>query len=170
MPPDSTWMTPALGVLAVLAVALVLLGAVMPLLPSRKKNRAVRAKVSAEVSRGTDTTLPKVDRARAFVLAGKEALSGLTKPSLAARYAKYAHDLAPADDAVTAFMIEAMHASKRWVHLERGLWQTLDAARDAADGPSFAHAHKALIELYEGPLKRPERARVLRLIATPKAP
>jgi hypothetical protein len=168
MPPDSTWTTPALGVLAVLAVALVLLGAVVPLLPGRKKHRAVHAKVSAEVSKGTDTSLSKIERARAFVRAGEEALQGLKKPSLAARYAKYAHDLAPADEAVTAFMIEAMRASKRWVHLERGLWQTLDAAREAKSEAAFAQAHAALIALYEGELKRPERARVLRLITLQK--
>ena len=161
-------MTPALGVLAVLTVALVLLGAVMPLLPSRKKQRAVHARVSAEVSKGTDASLSKLERARAFVRAGQEALGAMKKPSLAARYAKYAHDFAPADEAVTTFMIDAMRASKRWVHLERGLWQTLDATReDSSNAQAFAHAHAALIELYEGPLKRPERARVLRLIATP---
>lgn len=171
MPADSSWMTPMLGVLAVLVVALVLLGAVTPLLPSRKKKRAVHARVSAEVSKGTDASLTSLERARAFVRAGQEALSGLHKPSLAARYAKYAHDLAPADEAVTTFMIEAMRASKRWVHLERGLWQTLDATREqTSTRHAFQHAHAALIELYEGPLKRPERARVLRLIATPSEP
>lgn len=169
MPPDSSWTTPALGVLAVLAVALVLLGAVVPLLPGRKKHRAVHAKVSAEVSKGTDASLPKVERARAFVRAGEEALRGLKKPSLAARYAKYAHDLAPADEAVTAFMIEAMRAAKRWVHLERGLWQSLDAARESRADAVFTQANQALIALYEGELKRPERARVLRLITLQKS-
>jgi len=171
MPTDSSWMTPLLGVLAVLVVVLILLGAVAPLLPNRKRQRAVHVRVSAEVSKGTNTSLSVLERAQAFVRAGQEALSGLKKPSLAARYAKYAHDLAPADEAVTTFMIEAMRASKRWVHLERGLWQTLDATREqASTRQAFRHAHAALIDLYEGPLKRPERARVLRMIATPSEP
>ncbi|GAB4210377.1 MAG: hypothetical protein OHK0013_30980 [Sandaracinaceae bacterium] len=153
-----SWMTPLLAVLAGLFVLLVIVQAVLPSLRPASGKRAARARLSAAVARGSDTTAPAATRALAFVEAGREALGTLKRPGLAARYARYAHDLAPADAEVVSFAIEAMTAARRHVGLERLLWVTLDRTDDDA---CFDRALAALRRLYEGPLARPERARVL---------
>ncbi len=153
-----SWMTPLFAVLAGLLVLLVILQAVLPLVRPAPGGRAARARLSAAVSRASDKTAPPEARALAFVEAGREALGGLRRTGLAARYAHHAHELAPALPEVVAFTIEAMRAAKRHVGLERALWVSLDRAGDAA---SFEAARAELRALYDGPLKRPERARVL---------
>jgi hypothetical protein len=152
------WMMPLLAVLAILVVALVVLQGFLPALRRPTGGRQARARVSAAVARGTDTQRPITERASAFVEAGREANDALRKPRLAARYAHYAHELAPGDPTVVAFTIEAMRLAKRHVGLERALWLSLDRA---ADDTTFETARAALVALYDGPLKRPERARVL---------
>jgi hypothetical protein len=150
------WMMPLLAVLAGLLVVLVIVQAVLPVLRV-PGGRAVRARLSAAVARGSDKSAPAKVRALAFVEAGREALT-LKRPGLAARYARYAHDLTPTEAEIVSFTIEAMTAAKRHVGLERLLWVTLDRTDDDA---CFARALAALCALYEGPLRRPERARVL---------
>jgi hypothetical protein len=152
-----TWTMPLLAVLAGLTVVLVIVQAVLPLIRRTPDAPAARARLSAAVARGSDKSAPAPDRARAFVEAGREALA-LKRPGLAARYARYAHDLAPAEPPVVAFVIEAMTAAKRHVGLERALWVSLDRA---VDDVSFEAARAALCRVYDGPLRRPERARVL---------
>lgn len=152
-----SWMMPLLAVLAGLTVVLVIAQALLPLLRRTPDAPAARARLSAAVARGSDKSAPAADRARAFVEAGREALA-LKRPGLAARYARYAHDLAPAEPAVVSFVIEAMTAAKRHVGLERALWISLDRAVDDA---SFETARAALRRVYDGPLRRPERGRVL---------
>lgn len=153
-----SWMMPLLAVLAVLVVALVILQGVLPAMRRPPGGRQARARLSAAVARGTDTKRPITERASAFVEAGREARDALHKPRLAARYAHYAHELAPGDPSVVAFTIEVMRLAKRHVGLERALWLSLDRAKDDA---TFESARAALITLYEGPLKKAERARVL---------
>lgn len=157
------WMMPLLGALAALLVLLVLAQALLPRMSGQPvargpAARAARAKLSAAVARGSDTKRSADERAQAFVEAGREALTQLGRPRLAARYAHYALELAPAHDEVVRFAIDAMTAGKRWVGLERALWIALDRASDDA---TFELARVALAKLYAGALHRPERARVL---------
>jgi hypothetical protein len=149
---------PLLAVLAGLLVALVIIQALLPGLRPASGGRTARARLSAAVARGNDKSAPASVRAHAFVEAGREALEGLNRPGLAARYARLAHDLAPTEVEVVSFAIEAMTAARRYVGLERLLWVTLDRTDDDA---CFARALAALRALYQGPLRRPERARVL---------
>jgi len=151
------WMTPLLVGLAVLLVLLVIVQAVLPVVRA-PGGRAAQAKLSAAVARGSDAKLPAVERARALAHARRQALEGLKRPRLAARYAQHALGLAPGEADVVAFAVRAMGAAKRHVGLERALWISLDRAVDDA---TFEAARVALVALYEGPLKRPERARVL---------
>lgn len=151
------WMTPMLVGLAALLVVLVVVQAVLPVLRA-PGGRASRVKLSAAVARGSDAKRPAAERARAFVEAGREALEGQRRPRLAARYAQHALALAPGEADVVAFAVHALGAAKRHVGLERALWISLDRA---SDDTTFEAARAALAALYEGPLKRPERARVL---------
>jgi hypothetical protein len=153
------WMMPLLAALAILLVALVIVQGLLPVLRRPPGAPQARARLSAAVARGSDTSKPAEERARAFVDAGKEARDALHRPRLAARYAHHAHALAPGDPDVVGFVITTMRAAKRHVGLERALWVSLDRA---ADDATFETARAALATLYEGPLKRPERARVLK--------
>ncbi len=153
-----TWMMPLLAVLAILVVVLVILQGVLPALRRPRGGRQARARVSVAVARATDASRPIAERARAFLEAGREARDALHKPRLAARYAHYAHELAPGDPDVVAFTIEIMRTAKRHVGLELALWTSLDRAEDDA---TFERARAALAALYDGPLKKPERGRVL---------
>ena len=152
-------MMPLLAALAILLAALVVVQGLLPILRRPPGAPAARARLSAAVARGSDKTRPAPERARAFVDAGKEARDALHRPRLAARYAHHAHALAPGDPEVVAFVIATMRAAKRHVGLERALWVSLDRA---ADDATFESARTALMALYEGPLKRGERSRVLR--------
>jgi hypothetical protein len=152
------WMMPLLAALAGLLALLVVVQGLLPVLRRPPGAPAARARLSAAVARGSDATQPAAERARAFVEAGREARDALQRPRLAARYAHHAHALAPGQLDVVAFAVSTMRAARRHVGLERALWISMDRA---ADDATFEAARSALVALYEGPLKRPERARVL---------
>lgn len=151
------WVPVALALLSG-SLVLVVLGRALLANSNSGSRAAVRRRLSEAVARGSDASRPTEERARAFVDAGRAALEGLGQPRLAARHATYAHALAPSDRDVVLFLVDAMRRAQRHVGLERALWVTLDRTTDDA---VFAIARSALVELYAGPLRRPERARVL---------
>lgn len=142
---------------AVIFLGFVALQVMWPLSGSRSERKAARTKLSAAVSRGTDEKRPASERSTALVEAGRIALEELKRPRLAARHAEWAHRIAPTSPAVIELLIDALPRARRLHALERLLWSSADA-----EGTEDDHARRALIRLYEGPMKRPERARALR--------
>jgi hypothetical protein len=151
--------------LLIVVIAFVLLVAVRGALPAmrvRRERAPVRLSISRSVSVGSDERRPKEERARALVEAGRAALTKLEKPRLAAHHAEWAHEILPADADVVELAITALSASRGYARLERLLWTSLDASEDPA---LRARVVDALGSLYEGPMRRPERARALRRLA-----
>lgn len=86
------------------------------------------------------------------------ALEELSRPNLAASYARRAARAAPNDGESIRVAALAMRRAHRYAALERLLWRRLD--QELGEESSF----RELIALYEGPLKRPAQARVLRAL------
>jgi hypothetical protein len=128
-----------------------------------QKTHAERRKAqkdhSTAVSEGSDEDRSATDRARALVRAARIALDQLHRPRLAARHAEWAHRLAPGLPEVVEVASIALVKARRVRALERLLWLSAEAELEGAE----RHARDALIALYEGPMKRPERARAIRL-------
>ncbi len=153
----SPWLAPTLVVLATLLVLLVVARGLLPLVGLSGPARAARSRIGEALGRGEDASRAASERALAYVEAGREALALQDRRS-AARFARRAHGLDPAEPDVIALVIEAMWAARRYGALERALWASLDRARSEA---GFERARRGLVRLYEGPLRRPERGRVL---------
>ena len=88
------------------------------------------------------------------------ALDELKRPELAARVARRADALSPESGASVDAVIRAMRAAGRFPALERLLWRKLDAAEPGTE--RHDRIFEALVELYDGPLKRPYQAAALR--------
>jgi hypothetical protein len=146
---------------ACLFVLFVLSQAVLPAVMRRGPRREVQARLTSAVTSGTNASRSASDRAASFREAADIALRDLKKPRLALRYARWAHDADPSDAANIELLAKAMMRAGRHRALERHLWRSLDAHADEA---SFNAAFTALLALYNGPMKAPERARVLRAI------
>lgn len=155
------WTPIALGVVAALLVAYVVFMGVVPTMRRRQGTAPSRAKMSKAVAEGSDEKRAKPDRARALREAAKIALEDLHRPRLAARYAEWAHRLAPADEEIVPLAVAAFGAARRHAALERLLWSTLATSEDARHSPALF----ALEKLYEKSLRRPERAAALRALA-----
>jgi hypothetical protein len=155
------WTPIALGTVAALLVAYVVFAGIAPMLRRRSATADARARMSSAIAQGSDAKRPNVERARAFVAAAKTALEDLRRPRLAARYAEWAHRLAPADEDIVALCVSSLTAARRYHALERLLWASLAEAQDARTSPALL----ALEALYEKHLARPERARALRALA-----
>ena len=162
-------MTPMNAALLAAALLFALFVVAQGLLPifGRRASRATSAAMSQAIARGSDSTRPAEERAAAFGEAASLALDELGRPRLAARYAAWALREHPADPATIRLAARAMTRARRLRALERLLWRTLDARTE----PSAQEAAlEALSALYEGPLRAPERARVLaRLRPSPPA-
>jgi hypothetical protein len=137
--------------------------ALLPALAGRKARRAAHSQISNAVARGSDEKRPAPERAAAYREASELALIELHRPRLAVRYALWADKAAPNEAATISLVARAMTRAKKHRALERYLWKALDAA---PAGEAHAAAFDALIALYEGPLHGPERARVLRALAS----
>lgn len=155
------WTPIALGVVAALLVAYVVYMGIAPTLRHRRATAGARTRMSKSIADGSDEKRSTQDRARAFTTAAKTALEDLRRPRLAARYAEWAHRLAPADDEIIALTVASLTASRRFHALERLLWASLAAASDARSSPALT----ALETLYEKQLARPDRARALRALS-----
>lgn len=124
-------------------------------------SHAARRRVLAAKKRGSDRSLPVVQRAAALREAANAAIEELGRPALAAALARRAERLDPADADATGLLALALRRGARYSALERLLWRQLaDHAGEAE--PSYSKAFDELVALYEGPLQRPETARALR--------
>ncbi len=155
------WTPIALGVVAALLVAYVVFMGVVPTLRRRRDTAPSRAKMSKAVAEGSDEKRSKPERARSLREAAQIALEELRRPRLAARYADWAHRLSPGDEEIVPLAVAAFGAARRHAALERLLWSTLAASKDARRSPALV----ALEKLYEKSLRRPERAAALRALA-----
>ncbi len=108
------------------------------------------------------------ERERAHVLrrAALTAMEELGRPDLAARWAGRAWRMDHSDEESLALYVRALREAKRWRSMERLLWTRLAEAapeiREALAGE--------LADLYEGPLRKPERARALRALCRGERP
>lgn len=157
----------ALLAAACLFVLFVVAQALLPAIARRGPRRELHARLSGAVARGTDRALPATERAAALRDAGEIALAELRRPRLALRYARWADEALPGDPASIALLARAMMRAGRYRALERQLWRSMDAHPEA---PAHEAAFDALLALYEGPMKAPERARVLRAMRGATAP
>ncbi len=149
---------------ACLFVLFVLSQAVLPAVMRRGPRREVQSRLTSAVAAGANASRSVSERAASFREAADIALRELKKPRIALRYARRAHDADPSDAANIELLAKAMMRAGRYRALERHLWRSLDAHTNEA---SFHAAFHALLDLYDGPMKAPERARVLRTMRAP---
>ncbi len=100
-------------------------------------------------------------RARAWREAATIALEELGRPDLAATFAARAERADPSDPASLATLASAFRGANRFRALEKLLWRRLAAEPDP-QSESYERAFQELLDLYEGPLRRKEQAKVLR--------
>lgn len=148
----------ALLVVAIAFGVLVAVRGILPALRARHRAAPARLEISRAISVASDTAREPAVRAAALVKAGRAALGELGKARLAAHHAEWAHRLAPAHPDVVALAVDALTPIRAYARLERLLWVSLDASEGAARDTAL----DALAVLYEGPMRRPERARALR--------
>ncbi len=125
--------------------------------PSRAE--AKRAYLDAQ-RRAREVAADPKARAEAIRRAAKVALEGLERPGLAARLARRADKLDPDSAASVRTLVVTMSAAGRYHALERLLWKHLDEATPGSEAEE--RNFSALIELYDGPLRRPHQASALR--------
>lgn len=101
-------------------------------------------------------------RARAWREAASVALDELGRPNLAAAFARRADRADPEDVASLQVLAEAMRRGRRYRGLEKLLWRRL--AEDHASGVRAERAFELLLQLYDGPMRRPHQATVLRTL------
>lgn len=167
-----TTINAALLAAALLFVLFIIAQALLPALMRRGGARAASAGVEAALARAKDASRPAEERAAAYREAAGLALDELRRPRLAVRLSQEADALAPAEPATIELVARAMTRARDLRGLERHLWSALDARTGAPAGdPAYDAALDALLALYEGPMKAPERARVLRALSgrTPSA-
>ena len=160
MSPD--WTPLALEIAATLLVVWIVFAGIAPMLRRRRATAPARAHMSKSIAEGSDSQKSQSERARALTAAAKTALEDLRRPRLAARYAEWAHRLAPGDPEIIALTVHSLLASRRYHALERLLWASLAASSDARTSPALA----VLEKLYEKQLARPDRAKALRALAS----
>jgi hypothetical protein len=128
--------------------------------------RAARERIAAAQRRGADRTATPALRAAALREAALIALEELRSPNLASSYARRAQRLDPGSAESLGLLANALRRASRYSALERLLWRRL------ADGDlqtdTYGRALDELIDLYEGPLKRPDVSRALRSLAAPR--
>lgn len=149
----------ALLAAALLFVLFIVAQALLPALMRRRGTREASAGVDAAILRGNDAARPAAERTAALREAAALALDELRRPRLAIRLLTSAEAITPSEPATVELVVRAMTRARDLRGLERYLWSTLDAHPGTR---GYDTALDALLALYEGPLKAPERARVLR--------
>lgn len=119
---------------------------------ARRRYRELRAASRAEQN-------PKI-KASLYLEAARCALSELERPNLAASLARRSERLDPTSEDALPLLVEAMLSAGRARALERQLLRRID--RLSADDARYIAAFDALLQLYEGPLRLPEKANLLR--------
>jgi hypothetical protein len=120
-----------------------------------------RRRVLQVKRRAGDRSLSGTERAALLREAAGLALEGMGRPSLAAALARRAEKLDPGNPDAVGLVAMALRRGARYSALERLLWQRM-ADQDGPATPGFERSFEELLALYEGPLHRPETAKVLR--------
>lgn len=150
------------GLLAavLLFVVFLLVKSRVPLLPRDPALAEARRRIGAAKRRARGAGSDGALRAQAWLEAAGIALDELEDAGLSASYAKRASRAAPDDARAIAAVIEALRNANRHRALERYLWRRLQGPT----GPAYDRAFEELLALYDGPLRRPERAAALRAL------
>ena len=154
--------TPAgwgLLVAVVLFAGFLLLKSRVALLPRDPRVADARRRIG-EAKRAARAARDTKSRAGAWLDAARTALEELGNAGLSASFAKRAARAAPDDPAPIDAVITALRAAGRNRALERYLWRRLQGEI----GPAYDRAFEELLSLYEGPLRKPERAAALRAL------
>lgn len=146
---------------AVAFVAFLLFRARVPLGVPRAQAREAEKQIASAKARARDRSRSATDRARDWCDAATVTLDVLRRPSRAASYALRAARVDPDHSQAVVLLARALGRARRLPALERVLWRRLDGPR----GNAWDAAFDALLALYEGPLRKPERSRALRKLA-----
>lgn len=141
-----------------LFLAFVLFKSRMSLLPRDPARAEARKRIAEAKRRARKARSDPARKARAWREAAQIALEDLRRPNLAGSYALRAVRVRPDDLAALEILVTALRGAKRYRALEKFLWRRLRGE----PGPGYDKAYDALLELYEGPLRRRERAQALR--------
>ncbi len=156
MQSDSTGM--ALAIAGVLFLIYLLLKLRISFAPSTPEARAAKQRIHDAKQRARTATSPH-ERGQAWRDAALAALEGLKRPNLAASYARRAERANPDDAAAVGVLSLSLREAGRLRALERLLWRRL---AQEGHGPAHLKVYDELISLYDGPMRCPERAIVLR--------
>jgi len=143
----------------VLFAAFLVVKSLVSLRPEDPARARARRRIAEAKRRARGAGADRRARARAWLVAADIALEELDNPGLAASYARRAGRADPEDPAPVSLVARALRKSRRLRTLERFLWRRLQVT---GSGPAYEHAFDELLHLYEGPLRRPERAAALR--------
>jgi hypothetical protein len=133
---------------------------ITPRLTRDKRQRVAHQRIGEAKRKARDRSAAPELRAAALREAAVVALEELRRPELAASYALRAERLHPADPDTVGLLAVALRTGAKYRALERILWRQL--AGHARSTAAYERAFDELVGLYDGPLQRPETAKVLR--------
>lgn len=154
----------ALAVAGALFIAFLLFKLFRPIASPGPQRREARRRFSEARRKAREPSEASVDRAAAWREAARIALDELKRPNLAASCALKAEKQDPGDAEAIAVLSVSLRRASRLRALETILWRRL-AHEEQARGPAYERAFRELVELYDGPLRKPERAEVLRRLS-----
>jgi len=141
-----------------LFAAFLLLKSRVSLLPRDPAIVEARRRIRAAKKRARKAATDSEARVRAFLDAARIARDELERPRLAASYALRAARVDPDHVTAITMMAECFREAKRYRAAEKFLWRRLDGP----NGPGYDAAFEQLVALYEGPMRKRERAQALR--------
>lgn len=144
-----------LGVVVLFVIFL----AVKSRLSGGSETKEAREKLARAKRSAREATTP-IARAEAWREAARVALEELERPSLAASFARRAERDDPTNDEALPLLARTMRSASRHQALTKRLWRRL--AEQPLDSPHADRLMMELVALYEGPLRRPAQAKVLR--------
>lgn len=132
-----------------------------PLRLTSRKARPARLRIQQAKLRATQTDDP-VAKAEAWREAARLALEELGDASLASGFARRAERADPHNIEALTLLARSLRRASRLGALERFLWRRLAEGMQQGQGPAYERAFEELVALYEGPMRRKERAEALR--------
>ena len=132
----------------------------------RAGGESARRRLSQAKQRAAQVQSPE-EKAQAWREAAEIALQDLRRPHAAALYARRADRHLPRRAETLRLLFSALKSAGKWRTLEDALWRRLGSESESKDGELDALMFEELVALYEGPMARPERARVLRRLRSP---
>jgi hypothetical protein len=142
----------------VLFVAFVLFKSRVSLLPRDPTLTEARRKIRAAKKRARKAGDDTEGRVRAWLDAARIARDELDRPRLAASFALRAARVDPDHVTAITMMADTFKEAQRYRAAEKFLWRRLDGPY----GPGYDAAFDELVELYEGPMRKRERAQALK--------